>query len=135
MADRVRFYEIDALGHVNNIAYLRWFETVRVRWMEDLGLRSEGVHSVLRTQGCGYHAPMFLGDAYVVVTRCAQVGTTSMRMDYGVWADGALKADGHAVVVAVDAGGARKVAVPDSTRDLLMRLDDAADTRTRAAPS
>ena len=24
-ADRVRFYELDALNHVNNTAYLRWF--------------------------------------------------------------------------------------------------------------
>ncbi len=127
MADRVRFYEIDALGHVNNVAYLRWFETVRVRWTHDLGLREAGVQSVLRAQGCDYHAPMFLGDDYIVTTRCAHIGTTSLRMDYAVWSQGALKAEGHAVVVTVDASGTRKVPVPEPVRRELARLDGAAD--------
>ena len=29
-ADRVRFHELDALNHVNNIVYLRWFEDLRI---------------------------------------------------------------------------------------------------------
>ena len=29
---------LDALGHVNNTAYLRWFETVRVGWFLEYGL-------------------------------------------------------------------------------------------------
>lgn len=30
MADIVRFHELDALNHVNNVAYFRWFETLRI---------------------------------------------------------------------------------------------------------
>jgi len=33
IADRVRFGEIDVLGHVNNAAYLRWFENLRIQYL------------------------------------------------------------------------------------------------------
>ena len=33
LADRVRFSELDALGHVNNAAYLSWFENVRLPYL------------------------------------------------------------------------------------------------------
>jgi pyruvate kinase len=38
MADRVRFGELDALNHVNNVVYLRWYETLRVNYLEDYGI-------------------------------------------------------------------------------------------------
>ena len=63
-ADRVRFYEIDALGHVNNTAYLRWFETVRVGWFSEYGFSDYGPDDptfVLRAITCDYFAPMFPG--------------------------------------------------------------------------
>ncbi len=33
----VRWGDMDALGHVNNIMYFRFFETVRLEWYEKLG--------------------------------------------------------------------------------------------------
>jgi len=33
----VRWGDMDALGHVNNIMYFRFFETVRLAWFEQLG--------------------------------------------------------------------------------------------------
>ena len=120
LADQVRFYEIDSLGHVNNVAYLRWFETIRVRWIKDKGLYDAGLQSVLRAQGCDYHAPMFLDDAYIVTTRCASMRTTSFRCDYAVWTGGSLRATGFAAVVATDASGARKTAIPGAIRDRLL---------------
>ena len=38
MADRVRFGELDALNHVNNVVYLRWYETLRVLYLEAYGI-------------------------------------------------------------------------------------------------
>jgi hypothetical protein len=36
--DKVRFSEIDQLNHVNNVAYLRWFEVLRVRYFVMWGM-------------------------------------------------------------------------------------------------
>ena len=127
-ADRVRFYEIDALGHVNNTAYLRWFETVRVGWFSDRGVSdyTEADPSlVLRGVTCDYLAPMFLNDAYVVTARCRSFRRSSFVKDYAVWSGGALKATGTAVVVMTDAGGTRKVPLPDRVRARLAEADGA----------
>lgn len=33
----IRWGDMDAMGHVNNTVYLRYFETVRVQWLDTLG--------------------------------------------------------------------------------------------------
>lgn len=38
----VRWGDMDALGHVNNIMYFRYFETVRLAWYEQLGFAPLG---------------------------------------------------------------------------------------------
>ena len=32
-----RFYETDALGHINNASIAAWFEVARIRFLESLG--------------------------------------------------------------------------------------------------
>ncbi len=36
-----RFYETDAAGHVNNVAIVGWFEVLRTRYLESVGLGPE----------------------------------------------------------------------------------------------
>ena len=38
----VRWGEMDALGHVNNASYLRYFEESRILWSESMGLHLDG---------------------------------------------------------------------------------------------
>lgn len=38
----LRWGDMDALGHVNNIMYFRFFETVRLAWFEQLGYEPLG---------------------------------------------------------------------------------------------
>jgi acyl-CoA thioester hydrolase len=45
LADRVRFAEIDALGHVNNTAYLTWFESFRLPYLKARGVTDYGPES------------------------------------------------------------------------------------------
>ena len=35
---RVNYYETDKMGVVHHSNYIRWFETVRVRWMDGAGI-------------------------------------------------------------------------------------------------
>ena len=34
----VQWGEMDAFGHVNNVVYLRWFESVRIAYFERCGV-------------------------------------------------------------------------------------------------
>ena len=35
----IRWGDMDAMGHLNNASYFRFFETVRIDWFRSLGLR------------------------------------------------------------------------------------------------
>ncbi|MEO0701880.1 MAG: thioesterase family protein [Pseudomonadota bacterium] len=130
VADRVRFYELDALNHVNNTAYLRWFETTRVRWLADYGISDYTAADptlVLRGVTCDYHAPLFLHEDYVVTARCLSFRRTSFRKAYGVWSGGVLKAEGTAVIVMTDTAGTTKIPLSDGIRETLAGRDGAVD--------
>ncbi|NNF24483.1 MAG: acyl-CoA thioesterase [Rhodobacteraceae bacterium] len=129
IADMVRFYELDALNHVNNVAYLRWFETVRVRYMIDYGVSdfSHGADTpqlVVRAATAEYLKPMFQNERYVVTARTAQMRSASFTMEYAVFA-GDLRATGTAVVVMMTPDGGAKMPLPQQVRDTFVRRDHA----------
>ncbi len=127
-ADRVRFYELDALGHVNNTAYLRWFETTRVAWFAEYGIshyRPEDPTFVVRAITCEYRAPMFLNDPYIITARCSGFRTTSFTKEYAVWSGGEIKVAGTAVIVMTDAPGTTKLPLPEEMRAVLVARDGA----------
>src|SRR4026208_790458 len=59
--DRVpmRWGEMDALGHMNNVSYFRYFEQARISWFDSLTIDyrpgSEG--PILGTMSCKYITP------------------------------------------------------------------------------
>ena len=123
VAGAVRFGEIDALGHVNNTAYLRWFEEARARLFVDLGVTDYGEGSprlVLRRIEAEFLAEMRLHEPYVVTVRAARIGTTSVAQDYGVFAPD-LRATGRAVTVFMRDGA--KVPVPEAARAAMRERD------------
>jgi len=109
MADQVRFYELDALAHVNNVAYLRWFETLRVRYVQAYGLTTYSTATdpqlVVRAQSADYLAPMFQDEPYIVATRTRLLKSSSLVMDYAVFSDKTVKSTGNAVLISLEQDG------------------------------
>ena len=119
----MRFGEIDALGHVNNAVFFRWFEAARARHFVHLGLTDyapEAPRLVLAHTEAAFRAEMRLHEDYVVTVRTARVGTTSVSQDYAVFAPD-LRATGSAVTV-FTRGGA-KVPVPEGARAALLAAE------------
>lgn len=105
MADRVRFGEIDVLGHVNNAAYLRWFENLRIHYFEDYGVADytgAPPKIVLRNIGLDFKAEVKLNDPYILTGRTVEMRSSSFTMHYGVFVRGTLTTSGHAVVVSLN---------------------------------
>ena len=128
IADRVRFYELDALNHVNNTAYLRWFETLRIPYFAAYGLsqyRPEDPQMVLRRVSADYIAPMYLGESYVVAGRTTAFRTSSFVMAYAVFAGDSLRATGEAVIVSLDHDGKTKRPLTEAMRETLRSRDGA----------
>ncbi len=131
LRDRVRFSEIDALGHVNHTAYLRWFESLRVLYMRDRGISpydDSGPRIVLKSVSMEYRREMFLGEDYIVAARTVVYRRASVEMHYAVFAPD-LRAEGTAVIVLIARDGSGKHPLTDTQRESLTAADGAVDAR------
>ena len=128
VADRTRFSELDPLGHVNNAAYLSWFENFRIQYMKAYGFPLSGddaIMLVLRQVQVDYLQEMKLGDDYVITGRATKLRTTSFQMEYAIWSAGALRTTSSAILVVLDKDGKRPI--PADLKALLKERDGAED--------
>lgn len=78
----VRFYELDAYGHVNHAVYLNYFEVARIELLERIGfglrqLRDLGFHLLVVDIRVRYQAPAFEGDRLTVTSTLTRLGRAS----------------------------------------------------------
>jgi acyl-CoA thioester hydrolase len=83
---KVRYDDLDTLGHVNNKTYLSYLEESRIKYMTDvLGLKTDllDFDVVVGRVDIKYLAPLFLIDNVSVYTRIARIGEKSY--DFECW--------------------------------------------------
>ena len=125
LKDRVRFYELDALNHVNNNAYLRWFEVLRVRYFIDYGI-SDYSHTdadpqlVVRHQSADFLAPMQLHQPYTAVGRMRVLKSTSFTLACAIYSEGVLTAKGETVMISLEQDGkTRRTHKPEAVSKII----------------
>lgn len=122
-----RWMDNDAYGHVNNVVYYSWFDTAVNAWLIERGLLDvqEGatIGLVIETQ-CNYFAPLSFPQTIEAGIRVAHLGTSSVRYEVGLYAQGAVlaAAQGHFVHVYVDRQTRRPVPLPAALRAALATL-------------
>ena len=110
-----RWLDNDAYGHVNNVIYYSWFDTVVNAHLIEHGAldvqHGATIGFVVET-GCNYFAPLAFPQAIEAGLRVAHVGHSSVRYEVGLFAAGAAltAAKGHFVHVYVDRQRRRPVA-------------------------
>ncbi len=130
MADKVRFGEIDALQHVNNAVYLKWFENLRILYFADRDIWSvDGKRPkvVLRSIGLDYIREIRLTDTYILTGRTTKLGNTSFTMEYAVWVDGRMTTSSYAVIVMLNDDNTKR-AIPDHIRQMFIDRDGASES-------
>ncbi|ROR32454.1 acyl-CoA thioesterase [Inmirania thermothiophila] len=120
----IRWGDMDALGHVNNAAYFRYFEQARVEWLErtGLGLVQDGVGAVIVNASCTYHRALVYPGEIEVAVYAGPPGRSSFETWYALHRTDApevLCAEGQARVVWVDHRAGRSVPLPEALRALL----------------
>lgn len=121
----VRWGEMDALGHVNNIRYLGWLESSRIALFEGLGMKTlpgEPVGPLLARLEIDYLEPVVYPAKVTVGVRAEKIGNTSITFAQEIWHAGAperLVARSRSVVVLVTYATGSKVRVPDEVRRAL----------------
>ncbi len=116
----VQWGEMDAMRHVNNAVYFRWFESARIVYFQRIGwieLRERtGNGPILHSTDARFRAPLTFPDTVTVGARVSEVGADRFTMEYEVRSErlgGALAAAGTGVIVAYDYRGLAKAELPD----------------------
>ena len=122
-----RWMDNDVYGHVNNVVYYSWFDTaVNATLIEHGVLDIHGgqtIGLVIETQ-CNYFAPLAFPQPIDAGIRVAKLGTSSVRYEVGLFAEGEplTAAKGHFVHVYVDRETRRPVPLPAPLKQFLETL-------------
>jgi len=117
----------DVYGHVNNVVYYSYFDTVVNAFLvQEGGLDIEAgpVIGLCVESQCLYFAPVAFPDVLDAGLRVAKIGRSSVRYEVGIFRSGqkAAAAQGHFVHVFVDRVTRRPVDLPDRMRTALTRI-------------
>jgi len=114
----IRWGDMDAMGHVNNTSYFRYFETVRIDWARSIGCRPDpqGQGIVVVNAFCTFHKQLEYPGDVLVKMYVSDVGRTSFES----WATmertddpGVVHAAGGATTVWMDFPAQKSAPLPD----------------------
>jgi acyl-CoA thioester hydrolase len=126
MLQRVRFGDLDAMQHMNNVEYLRFFETARIDYL--MGILPE--HNPGSRQQFGfifaechiaYRSPAHFGEEIRTFIWPTDLRRSSVRLEFAMRSesDGRSLAEGYGVLVGYDYAAGESRPVPDELRQKL----------------
>jgi acyl-CoA thioester hydrolase len=124
----VRFSDLDALGHVNNVTYFTYFEIARVKYLYAVSgkpVTLDDIKLVIVEATCSYRAQAQLGDILEIGVRVSQMRRSSFAFEYRIRRSGAgtLIAEGRTVQVVYDHQRRRSAPIGDSFREQVERFE------------
>ncbi|MGB2953874.1 MAG: thioesterase family protein [Gaiellaceae bacterium] len=113
--ERVRFRDIDALGHVNNAVFLTYVESARVAYLLETGAVS-GIYDmpiIVAHAEIDFRSPLRLDDEIEVGVRASRFGTKSFDLDYELRVGDRLVAEAKTVQVGYDYARRETIEIPE----------------------
>src|SRR5262245_19619486 len=122
-----RWLDNDAYGHVNNIVYYGWFDTVVNEYLIRAGVLDPVAGHVIGVVGethCRYFSVLTFPQEIEAGMRVARLGTSSVRYEIAIFAEEAeiASAQGYFVHVYVDRVTRRPTPLPGLLREALIRI-------------
>ncbi len=129
ISHQVRWGEMDALGHVNNVTYFSYYENVRIEYFKSLGFNSinidESLGPVLASISCNFLKPVVYPDTIIIGAGIRKVGNTSIQLDYDIFSEQQqdIVSTGSSVVVMINYQTGIKVRVSDEIREMIRKIE------------
>ncbi len=124
--ERVRFGDLDAMRHLNNVVFLRYFETARIKYLQHLVPTHDPAHPEYDKFGLifaechiAYRATVGFDANVRVSCRIEDVQRSSVKMPFQMHVEEELVADGYGVVVGYDYDAGKAVPLHDEAREKL----------------
>jgi acyl-CoA thioester hydrolase len=124
----VAWGDMDALQHVNNVAYLRYFENARVAFLKKLGLHEHrdktGIGPILGSVSCKYKLPLTYPDIVSVGAKIVKIEEDRITLRETVVSHRhkRIAAEGESVVVMYNYREGKKTPIPDALRQRLLAV-------------
>ncbi len=111
---QVPFADIDMLRHVNNVAYIRWAETMRSEYFAQV--MHGDIHSALgmiqATIDFTYERQLTYREQIAIGCRIPRIGTKSFDFYYEVWSETHGKRAAHGITTVVAFNFVENVSIP-----------------------
>ena len=117
----------DVYGHVNNVVYYSWFDTVINEYLIRVGgldIQQVPIGGFCVNSGCTYTQSFTFPESVHAGVRVTKLGHSSVRYEIGLFGDGdaAARASGFFVHVFVDRAKNMSVPIPPSIRAALVAI-------------
>ena len=125
----VAWGEMDAFQHVNNIVYFRYFESVRIAYMERIKftevMQRTGIGPILAYTQCRYRKPLTYPDTISVGASVTEIGADRFTIETRVVSHKLqmIAAEGTAELVAYDYRANKKAKLPEEIRRNIEALE------------
>jgi acyl-CoA thioester hydrolase len=122
-----RWMDNDVYGHVNNVVYYSYFDTVVNQYLIEQHVldieKSTVIGLVVETQ-CRYFASITFPDVVHAGLRVAKIGNSSVRYEIGLFRNNQPEAaaQGHFVHVYVDRASRKSTPLPPAMRSALEKI-------------
>src|SRR5215210_795215 len=122
-----RWMDNDVYGHVNNVIYYSYFDTVVNQYLIAQGVldieNSTVIGLVVETQ-CRFFKPITFPDTVYAGLRVARLGNRSVRYEIGLFRneEGFAAAQGHFIHVYVERKTRRATTLPPEMREALEQI-------------
>jgi len=123
--ERVRFGDLDAMKHLNNVVFLRYFETARINYLNQLMEshdpvnRADGFGFIFASCQIDYRSPAHFDEDVDIRVRPADIGTKSLKLEFEMAVGERLIAEGHGILVGYDYESGETVPLPDALKNRL----------------
>ncbi len=127
MPVQTRWMDNDVYGHVNNVVYYSYFDTVVNRYLIDPGgldFHNAPIIGIMAETMCRFHRSFAYPEVIDAGLRVGRLGTSSVRYEVGLFGEGedAARVEGHLVHVFVERATNKPVPIPAGIRAALERL-------------
>ncbi len=122
-----RWSDNDIYGHVNNVTYYSYFDSVANHFLINQGgldIHDGGIIGLVVSSGCAYHAALAYPDRLEGALRVNRLGNSSVEYGLAIFREGeeTAAAEGYFTHVFVDRENRRPTLIPETLRQALARL-------------
>lgn len=127
---QVAWGEMDALQHVNNAVYFRYFETARLDYFNRINLLVNLKHNhigpVLSHTECRYKAPVTYPDTLMIGSRVTDLQDDRFTMEYHIVSKntGRVTTVGTATCVMFDFKNQTKALIPEDIKQAILTAEE-----------